>query len=55
MTIILNSALWLAAEERERRIAEIEQALKRDPDRDYRRQLVREYLDLTEPNVECDL
>lgn len=29
---------------REQRLAEIERALKLDPDRDYRRELVREYL-----------
>ena len=35
--------------ERELRLIEIERALKLDPDRDYRRQLRREFLDLTEP------
>lgn len=41
----------------EERIREIEQALKRDPSREYRRQLVREFLDLTdpEPQKETDL
>lgn len=34
---------------RNARLAEIERALKLDPDRDYRRQLVREFLDLTDP------
>ena len=41
---------------REARIAFIEQALKRDPSREYRRELVREYLNLTEPEPkELDL
>jgi hypothetical protein len=34
---------------KEARISFIEQALKRDPSREYRRQLVREFLDLTDP------
>ena len=34
------------------RLAQIERALKLDPDKDYRRQLVREYLRLTEPKKE---
>lgn len=41
---------------REARISFIEQALKRDPCKEYRRELVREYLDLTEPEPkEIDL
>lgn len=34
----------------EQRLFWIEQALKRDPNKEYRRQLVREYLDLTDPH-----
>lgn len=33
----------------DQRLREIEQALKFDPDHDHRRELVREYLDLTDP------
>lgn len=35
----------------EQRLFWIEQALKRDPNKEYRRQLVREYLDLTNPDM----
>ena len=38
-------------EGREARLAEIERALKLDPDPAYRRVLIREYLDLTEPEL----
>lgn len=37
------------------RLYYIEQALKRDPCPDYRRQIVREYLDLTNPEPTKDL
>jgi hypothetical protein len=36
----------------QRRLDEIERALKFDPNPEYRRQLVREFLDLTEPRKE---
>ena len=44
------NAVAMNAEEREvqQRLYFIEQALKRDPDRDYRRELVREYHQLWE-------
>lgn len=46
------NAVAMNAEERavQQRLYFIEQALKRDPDRDYRRELVREFLDLTDPH-----
>lgn len=38
-----------SAGDTEQRLDEIERALKFDPDPEYRRTLIREYLDLTEP------
>lgn len=39
---------------KEQRIREIERALKLDPDRAYRKQLVSEFLDLTNPEPKKD-
>ena len=36
----------------EARLDELEQALKREPDKEYRRELVKEYLELSEPHPE---
>lgn len=49
----MNAVAMNAEQEREavkQRLFFIEQALKRDPDRSYRRELVREFLDLTDPH-----
>ena len=48
----MNAAAMNAEQERavQQRLYFIEQALKRDPDREYRRELVREFLDLTDPH-----
>ena len=37
----------------DKRLDEIEQALKFDPDPEYRRELIREFLDLTEPKKDA--
>lgn len=54
LAIVDQGGIAVLHQSREQRLYEIERALKMDPDRDYRRELIREYLNLTDPETEAD-